>query len=214
MNLIELKSTHMGDLLISIGILCGGRSRRFGSDKYFHNINGQTIVELVYDKFKELTDDIFLQLSNNNKARTKMFNFNAKVNYDTVQNKGPLGGIYSVLKHAKYERTFVIAGDLPFVDRNILFELQSHAKFQLVVPKWDNDFVEPLCAIYSKALLPLIKTQMETGDFKISNLYNVIERNYGEIMNIKYININELIQCKKISNGCFKNINYLEDLGH
>ena len=197
---------------VSIIILCGGRSKRFGTDKVFYSLGDKTILELVFDKFKDLSDDIFLQISEKNEVITKNLKFDVKVNNDIVLNKGPLGGIYSGLIQAKYQKVFVIAGDLPFVDRNLFVEMEESDNYQLVIPRWENDFVEPLCAKYSKDLIPIIKEQLDNDDLKINNLFKIIEQNRNGKIRIKYLNIDELMRQNRITPDCFKNVNYLDDL--
>ena len=212
----EIGLIKKGEIVISIALLCGGNSKRFGSDKTFHMIGNKTILETVYQKFKTQSDDVFLQCSNNNHNKNnnpiKLVNENVETYNDLLIDKGPLGGIYSALKHAKHHGVFIVASDLPCIDKNILTELLAFQSYTLVVPKWDNGFVEPLCALYSKELLPLIENQIINNDLKINNLFKLVEGNSNPDLKIKYVNINECIQTGKIDSQCFKNINSLEDL--
>jgi molybdopterin-guanine dinucleotide biosynthesis protein A len=198
--------------MLSIAILCGGSSKRFAGDKNLYKINGKPLLEVVHDKFKDLTDDLFLQVSNNNSHRTKVSNFTADFHHDLTMDKGPLGGIFSALNHASYDHVFIVAGDLPYVSKNIFLELIQFTDYHLVVPRWKNGFVEPLCAIYSKDILPVIEKQMEKNDLKISNLYKITEKEQSEQLKIKYVNIDDLIKENRITSKCFKNINRNEDL--
>lgn len=198
--------------MFSICILCGGKSKRFGTNKTFYALGDKTILETVYDKLKNHTDDIFLQLSATNDGQVKLLSFAKKMHFDLIPDKGPLGGIYSALKNAKYDRVFIIAGDLPFIDKDILAELSKYTEYQLVIPKWENGYVEPLCTIYSKELLPIIENQIKINDLKINNLFKVIDDEDFEKVMTKYVNINYLIKNQKISVNCFRNINSFKDL--
>jgi molybdopterin-guanine dinucleotide biosynthesis protein A len=175
-------------------------------------INGKPILDVIYDKFKNSTDDLFLQASNDNQNSTKLAKPDVAIHYDIIPDSGPLGAIYSALQHAKNDHVFVLAGDLPFIDGAILTELRKHNGYQLVVPRWENGFVEPLCAIYSKAVLPVITEQLKKNDLKISNLFKVITTEHRDKFKIKYINADDLIEKNKINEKCFKNINNLKDL--
>lgn len=198
--------------MLSIAILCGGKSKRFGSDKIFYKINGKTILEIVYEKFHNFTDDIFLQMSKSNKQNNKkeLSTNNTKKYHDEIENKGPLGGIYSALQNSRYNRVFIIAGDLPFIDEKIFNQLQIHKSHSVIVPRWENGFIEPLCAIYSKTVIPVIEHQLNRNDCKINNLYHAIELN--ETLKIKYVDIKSLLNNDKINPDCFRNINTIEDL--
>ncbi len=197
--------------MLSISILCGGKSKRFGSNKIFHKINGKTILEIVFEKFQNLSNDVFLQTSNNITRGVELKAANPIIYHDSVENVGPLGGIYSAVQNAKNNRTFIVAGDLPFVDEKILAELMMFNTYDVVVPKWRNGFLEPLCAVYSKNILDVILEQINNNDFKISNLYNRVK--LEDDIKIKYLDIEELIEQGKLRPDCFKNINTIDDLG-
>ena len=201
-----------GENLNSIAILCGGKSKRFGSDKTFHYIGDKTILENVYDKFKNKSDDIFLQTSNHDSNKKKKFKLNVKIYHDVIPDKGPLGGIYAALSNAKYDKVFIVAGDLPFVDENIISELKIFDNHSIVVPKWQNGFVEPLCALYSKDIMPIVKKRLDSDNLKINDCFKEIENNNRGDFKIKYLSIEDLIQNNNISKNCFNNINCLEDL--
>jgi molybdopterin-guanine dinucleotide biosynthesis protein A len=200
----------VGIHLISICILCGGKSKRFGGNKIFHKLGDKTILEIVYDKFEDLSDDVFFQVSDNTHNNLKLDKLNAKIYHDLFENKGPLGGIYSALKHAKYDKVLIIAGDLPFIDRRIVHELNRFDSNDLIVPKWNNGHVEPLCALYSKMIMPIIKKKIESEDLKISNLFTLFDTHDG--LNIQFLKIDELIELGKVDRDCFKNINTKDDL--
>lgn len=183
---------------VSISILYGGSAKRFKSNKALYELNGKPIIKIIYDRLKPFTDDIFLQGS------AKELIPGIKTYPDIVKNKGPLGGIYSSLVNAKYEKLFVIACDLPFVDSRVLKELKKYKEYDIVVPQWSRGYYEPLCALYSRALIPLIKTQLDKNILKTTKFY--------EHANIKAINIDRLIEEGKLKKDCFKNINFPEDL--
>jgi molybdopterin-guanine dinucleotide biosynthesis protein A len=198
--------------VISIAILCGGKSKRFGGYKIFHKINGKTILELVYEKFKDKTDDVFLQLSSRQDLKRNLRHLGSKVHYDLTEDVGPIGGIFSALNFAQYDKVFIIAGDLPFIDVRILDELLIHYDNTIIMPRWLDRYLEPLCAIYSKDILPVVQEQIEKNDFKISNLYKILEKNHSDQYSIKYLNINRLITDNRIDQDCFRNINTIDDL--
>jgi molybdopterin-guanine dinucleotide biosynthesis protein A len=198
---------------VSITILLGGKSIRFKKNKALFQIGEKKLFEIVYDNFKDLSNDIFFQTSlpNTNSKIDEVINevkkSGLRTNYDVYVDKGPLCGIYSALMNSKFEHLFVVAADMPFVDKNILFEFNKYLGFELIVPQWNNNYFEPLCAIYSKKLLPLIKECILSDKLGISKLYYQIYNEY-----IKYVNIEELIDKSIISDYYFNSINYESDI--
>ena len=198
---------------ISIAILCGGKSTRFGTEcKILHKIDNKFMFQILYQKFRKFTPDIFLQLSTDikdildqNMDPGELAKYQTYL--DTSENKGPLAGIYSALTNAKNPLVFVVAADLPCTDPAILTELLKYPHHQLVIPRWATGYYEPLCAVYSQELLGLIKSQIELGKLSIHELFE----NKPEFK-VKYVNIDELINKGVINKNCFKNINTIRDL--
>lgn len=196
--------------IISIAILGGGDSQRYyhkedckTKNKIFDSIyEGKPMYKIIYDKLKAFTDDIFLQ------GVDYVDNTNITAYPDIIRAKGPLGGIYSSLIHAQHHYVFVIAGDMPDVDTQILAEIErivvnSTLEVDAVIPYWKyrSGYYEPLCALYSKNLISLIRELLDRDVLKVSNLFKYVK-------NIKYIEIEKLIAEGKLAPNCFNNINY------
>lgn len=195
---------------ISIAVLCGGSSSRFrsgssnssenGGDKggkLFYTIKGVPLYKINYRKLEPFTADIFLQGMEVDDLRSYE---------DMVKKKGPLGGIYSALQNAKNETVFVVAADMPLVQPAILREFKKYLDYSIVVPKWKSGYVEPLCSLYSKSVLPAAKKMLNQDVLKVSEMYQRFEDG------ITYIGIQSLIKSKKITEDCFININTKEDM--
>jgi molybdenum cofactor guanylyltransferase len=85
---------------------------------------------------------------------------------DVYPNMGPLGGIYTAVYHARHPYTLVVACDMPWLNRDLLAHMiQLRRQADIIVPRWDK-FPEPLHAIYSKACLPPIEEQLQSGQLK------------------------------------------------
>lgn len=197
---------------ISIAILCGGKSSRFKSDhlnfmkressdlenKLNYHINGYPLYEINYRKFERYTDDIFLQGMNIDSLRC----------YDDIyEDKGPLGGIYSALQNANYEKVLVIAGDMPLLKTVLIDEFKKFLENLIIVPRWSSGYLEPLCSIYSKSTSKYIEDFLKNNILKISDIYD-------HFKDVKYLSIQNLIENGKITENCFININTNDDLGN
>ncbi|MFQ6106237.1 MAG: molybdenum cofactor guanylyltransferase [Thermoplasmata archaeon] len=180
---------------VSVAILTGGNSSRFGQSKQLHEIEGKPLFMACYEKFLRLSDDVFLQ--------GEFEGAGVDTREDLVTGKGPLGGIYSALKNARHERVLVIACDMPHIDSRILNLLLAHDA-ELVVPRWRNGYLEPLCSVYSKKHAREIEEMLEEGTLKISRLFQRVE-------GIKFPTIENWIESGLISAECFYNMNELRD---
>jgi len=178
---------------LSIAILCGGEGSRFIGNKAGYFLNESQLSRRVWRSLSSLSDDFFFQLS-----QSIVVDFPVKT--DVVAGKGPLGGIYSAISHARYSQVFILACDMPFFDIRLLKELQKLSAYDIVAPRWQNGYYEPLSALYSKSITNKIEKMFEQNITKISQLYSCVPR-------VAELNIDELIRSGAISPNCFTNIN-------
>ena len=175
---------------------------------------------VVYNKFKPFANEIFLQGLFVKKERTadgietlnedcweQQFDGRVRICRDMMQAKGPIGGIYSALAHSKYDRVFIIGADMPYVDTNVLLEMRKHDQYLCVVPIWRNGYLEPLCAMYSKQLLPFIEESLGKKIYRVSALIQSLPNDA-----VKWLDVEELIETGTINQHCFHNINSFEDI--
>jgi molybdenum cofactor guanylyltransferase len=78
---------------------------------------------------------------------------------------GPLAGMEAGLASARYPLTFVAAGDMPFLTQSMVGYLLgrlARGGVLAVVPRYRGR-VHPLCAAYSRTLLPHLGTALDGG---------------------------------------------------
>lgn len=161
-------------------VLAGGKSSRMnGNNKAFLEYNNKTFIENVISKLNDF-NKIYVSVDNKDKYE--------KLSYDLIEDEykdiGPIGGIYSALKHIDYEYVFVIACDMPKVTKEFInFLLNNLTKEDkcLIVKDHDNKLY-PLGGIYSKGVLPVIEEMIKAKDYKLQNL---VKKCNGRILSLK-----------------------------
>jgi len=88
---------------------------------------------------------------------------------DKIPEKGSLGGLYTGLMEAQNSLTFVVACDMPFLNRESISRLCLFSDSDVLVVKLSSG-MQPLHARYSKRCVPIIEQMMHEGDLKIQNL--------------------------------------------
>ena len=122
----------------------------------------------------------------------------------------PLIGLYSAFKELKklgYRKTFVISCDSPLIKYEVVeFLIEQCKEFDCCIPKWENDFLEPLFAIYH------INKAYETTLRNLKQKHYKLTKIIGQDWKTNYISIEQDI--KKIDPKLLsiKNINKLEDI--
>jgi len=149
-------------------ILAGGRAGRLGGiNKAFIEIDGERLIDRTLRVYRALFREIIISTN----APLEYLEFDARIVTDIHREKGPLGGIHAGLLHATGERAFVSACDMPHLSEAFIRHMMALAEgHDLVVPVTDDGY-ESLHAIYSRTCLPVIESQIERGDLKVSRLF-------------------------------------------
>ena len=134
-------------------ILSGGKSTRMGENKSFLKIGEMTAIENVTDLMKSIFCEVII-ITN----EPDLYEFlNLKTYSDFYQNIGPIAGIHSGLMNSTTEKNFVISCDIPFMNAKMIKSIIEYKSDALCsVPRADG-FLQQLCAVYSKSLIPVIE---------------------------------------------------------
>lgn len=172
----------------TLAILAGGKSSRMNyNNKAFLDYNGKAFIEHIIEAGKNFKEIIIV--ANNKEIYRK---FNLKVVEDVYKDKGPLGGIYSALVNATYDKVLCVACDMPLIRKNTLSKLgEIGLEYDVLIPKIE-DRLQPLCSVYSKSIIDKVEYNLINNENKLQNLimeldYKVIE---DELECIDFININ------------------------
>ncbi len=188
-------------------ILAGGKSSRMGQNKALAEVNGRPMVAHVADTVKNVARNTIIS-SNEPEA----FDFlGLPVFVDAIESCGPLAGIYTALKHAETRHCLVVACDLPFLTQPLLRFLCENCLDHDILAFDSGKGVEPLCAVYSKACLPVIAEQVQKGNRRVQDLFSQVKTRivqmeaglFSDSANA-FLNVNtpeELSRARKIRDG-------------
>ncbi len=149
-------------------ILAGGRAGRMGGiNKAFIEIGGERLIDRTMRIYRSLFREIIISTN----APLEYLEFDARIVTDIHRGKGPLGGIHAGLLHATCGQAFVSACDMPYLSEDFIRHMITQARgYDLAVPV-TADGHEALHAVYSRACLPVIESQIERGELKVSLLF-------------------------------------------
>ena len=122
----------------------------------------------------------------------------------------PMIGLYSAFKELDelaYKKAFALSCDIPLVKHEVIRLLIKQSKgSDCCIPRWNNGFVEPLCAIFPiKEGLTKARENLKKSAFKLVNLLD-------DGWNINYISVEQSIQPLDQELNTFININEPKDL--
>ena len=160
----------------TLAILAGGKSSRMNyNNKALLIYKEKTFIENIINSGKEFDEIIIIA---NNMEDYK--NFGVKIYPDIYLGNGPLSGIHSALKNSQNFKVLCIAFDMPLVSKNTLNTIGSiDEEYEVLVPNISNR-LQPMCAVYSKSLIPKIEIALINGEnklqrFILSTNYKVLE---------------------------------------
>lgn len=182
-------------------VLAGGRGRRFGDDKLLYKINGRPLILYTIERLEiaRRIDEIILVASKNNAERLRKLGYHVVVDNLLI---GPMGGVYTALGLGD---AFVVAGDMPLLVPEFVDFIVSNFKKSgkiACVPRWENGYLEPLHAAYSRAFCEVLEEKIKAGNYALNRAIREV--------NPCYLPIESLPEEWRES---FFNVNTREDLG-
>ncbi len=189
----------MKNMDLSAVILTGGKSSRMGGrDKAMLPIAGKPIVENTIEILKSIFDEILIVT---NEIRNYEYSGVAFVR-DVIKGIGPLGGIYTGLCAVNKKAAFIVACDMPFLNRGVILKIIGAFKdsdCDVLLPRI-GDRIEPLCAVYKSFLKDEIQKYIrDNQDYSIKNFLKDVKVGYLDCENDDFYA------------HAFKNVNTPED---
>jgi len=185
---------------VSAFIIAGGKSRRFGSDKMLYEYEGVPLIERVY----RVVSGVFRDIAIVGDGGGRFAFLKAPCVPDLVRGAGPMGGVYTALTHSRTERCFVVAGDMPHLNGELMRYLVSVSEGCMVAAPRLGWRFETLHAVYSKRCIPLIEERIRQGMMGLGA--------FIESTDPRAVTEEEISRIADPA-AVFRNINYREDAG-
>jgi molybdopterin-guanine dinucleotide biosynthesis protein A len=158
---------------IQFAVLTGGKSSRFGGNKLNHTINGKTILEYTLDTIGNCSNLPILLIGKKPKVSSPHYEFHKDINLGL----GPLRGIYTALHFSSAEYVFIIAGDMPYIKKDLLDFILSFVHINKdAILCINKGFYEPLFAVYKKSVKQQFEICLKEERYKISDALKNIDK--------------------------------------
>ncbi len=200
--------------------MIGGKSTRFGSDKGLFKFRGKALVDYQLDTVSRFGLDIFLVANSKQQVQNYIDEIDVKkvmgfvIDDESIildrESRLPLIGLYSAFKDLNnlgYEKVLVLPCDTPLVKFEVIdFLIKQCREYDCCIPKWNDNLLEPLLAIYPT------KKAYDTSYRNIIKHQYKLTKIISKEWKTNYISIEYDI--KKIDPNflSFKNINNREDI--
>lgn len=180
-------------------ILAGGKSHRYGKNKALAHIGGIPLIERVVRVIQPLFQDIII-VTNTPKEyaylRLPMYK-------DLIKGLGPLGGIYTALTNIPGDSGFVVACDMPYLNRELIqYMIKTKGNFDVIVPRISGK-TEALHSLYGKSCLPAIRKSIDCKKYQVVRFFPDVS--------VRYIDEDEIRHFDRDLRS-FLNVNSPQDL--
>lgn len=176
----------------TLAILAGGKSSRMNyNNKALLSYKERTFIEHIIEAGRDYKEIIIVA---NDKRPYEQFGL--RVVEDVYKGCGPLSGIHSALKNSTTDYSLCVACDMPLTSKEILnFMGNEENNYEVLIPKCEN-FLQPLCCIYSKNIEQKIEESIKKKENKMQMFiktldYRIIEGlNNRQFQERDFLNIN------------------------
>ena len=158
-------------------VLAGGRSSRFGANKALARWQATTMVEQVVNSLLIVMPNV-LVVTKKPAELAFLEKPGVRVIKDLHKDGHPMGGLFTALKRLKTSHAFVAACDMPFVRPELIEKLWlARADYDAAIPVWQGRR-QPLCGIYSRQCLGLIRACIGQEALGITNLFDCLRTRF------------------------------------
>ena len=155
-------------------VLCGGRSRRMGQEKYRLSFAGETLLQRICRIVQPEASRILIVAAVDQQIPRSESHI--EVLRDEIPDAGPLAGIAQALTFlettvAGPAAAFVTSCDVPLLKPELIRVLRNQLteEFDAVVVR-DSDYAYPLCAIYRTTVAATASRLIATGQRRAAAL--------------------------------------------
>lgn len=158
-------------------VLCGGESKRMGSDKGLLSIGSDSWSMLAFRKLESLNIPVAVSVNKMQELSYRNLFSPRPLILDQLIARGPLRGLISAHLSFPNDDLLVLACDMTEMDVKTLQHLQQ---FVDTLPGYDyyvfgsENFIEPLCAVYSSAALKKLYKDLSKGRLLNFSLHKLI----------------------------------------
>ena len=152
---------------LSAYILCGGKSSRMGEEKGLVEFQGKPFVQWILEAVSPLVANPVLVTKN-----PAYGSFQLEMIPDVIEDKGPVGGIYTALAHSKSDSVLVLSCDIPKITTEVVSLLLEKAQQEpakiTFLSDGSNDY--PLIGVYPRQCMESFRIATEKDELKLRRL--------------------------------------------
>jgi molybdopterin-guanine dinucleotide biosynthesis protein A len=168
-----------------------------GTDKAFLRIGDELLIER---QLRCLREAGAAQMLISGRVGVDYSRFGLTVVHDERPDCGPLAGLAAILKSTRFQKTLVLAVDMPAMTPAMLKKIVTLCVDDPGCVPLDDRGFEPLAAAYSKQLLPLTEELLATGRYSMQEfVMEAVERGLVRALRLEPEEQLRFINCNRPS---------------
>ncbi|WP_413284421.1 molybdenum cofactor guanylyltransferase MobA [Vibrio sp. MA40-2] len=172
-------------------ILAGGQASRMGgTDKGLLLLNGQSLVQTIYNKLKNQVSSIAINANRNQLEYSKI----ACVHGDTITGfQGPLAGIHASLLRSTSQWVGFTPCDAPNIPTTLVSRLSASLDNNIdIYVAHDGTYPQPVFSVWNGNMLNKLERFLNQGDRKMKLLFEQCNVRYVDFSDIPetFVNLN------------------------
>ncbi len=186
---------HSRKIPISAFILIGGKSERFGSEKWRANINDKSVLDRIWDACMHFEERVVI-------GKEKPKNFKKPFICDQLEIQAPINGLYTAIQNSGHDWIQLVSCDLPLIEANVFQMLwNSNTQESDTVIPFSNNRYQVTCALYHKRILNYLESAIDNNDLSLLSLIkNLIITKVNFNSDKRFWNMNTKKNLGEISN--------------
>lgn len=177
-------------------ILAGGDSSRIGDNKALLELNGKTLIEIVIEKLKEVSEKIYIVTHNKsefsflnnveiiedyelkNETNNELKNIPLLNFLNTEKPRNILNAIYTGLKESEYQDNFICGCDMPYLNVELIKYLYSFKnQYDAIVPVIEGKPIS-LHTFYNKNSLDVMEKSINKNNKVVRKIFRDLNTKY------------------------------------
>ena len=152
-------------------LLAGGLSRRMGTDKATLLVDGEPLWSRQIRLLRELKPQAVWVSA---RASPSWLPPDIRFVADQPPSRGPLSGLAAALERIETTHLIALAADLPKMDAAHLRKLIAHTGPGCGVVPWNEEYFEPLCAVYPMKAAEIAGSLCAGEDVSLQNFVRTL----------------------------------------
>lgn len=180
---------------LTVAVIAGGKSSRFGSSKALAEFRGKRLIDHAVSLAQQLSDKVFVCCG----PSSLPIDSSIQQLTDVFPDCGPMSGLHAALEACKTDQLAIMPCDMPLLTTDVYkILLENHTSEQPVVAVSQTG-IQPLVSIWPVHTIETVKASLVSGRYGLQRL-------------LKQLNAVEISFNKKKWYEKFQNVNTISDL--